>query len=42
MVQMYRGTDIGNKYTDTKEGKEAWVRWEIRIDIYTTMYEINN
>ena len=42
MVQIYRGTDTDSKYTDTKEGKEAWVRWEIRIDLYTTLYKINN
>ena len=29
-------------WTELKEGKEGWMRWEIRIDIYTTMYEINN
>ena len=37
MVQIYRGTDTESKYTDTKEG-----RWEIRIDVYTTLYKINN
>ena len=32
-----RDTDIENKCTDTKGGREGGMNWEIEVDIYTLL-----
>jgi len=33
-MNLYRDTDVENKFMDTKRVKRGGINWEIRIDIY--------